>query len=81
MFSHFNIFFQVCRNKDGTITIKLWDYGLAMEVKEKIFTVCGTPTYVAPEILAETGNPILWKFIGELSDFDCQIALISIYIN
>jgi serine/threonine protein kinase len=26
-----------------------------MEVKVPIFTVCGTPTYVAPEILAETG--------------------------
>ena len=26
-----------------------------MEVKTPIFTVCGTPTYVAPEILEETG--------------------------
>lgn len=26
-----------------------------MEVKSPIFTVCGTPTYVAPEILEETG--------------------------
>lgn len=26
-----------------------------MEVKEPIYTVCGTPTYVAPEILSETG--------------------------
>lgn len=26
-----------------------------MEVKAPIFTVCGTPTYVAPEILEETG--------------------------
>lgn len=26
-----------------------------MEVKKPIFTVCGTPTYVAPEILEEKG--------------------------
>ena len=31
------------------------DFGLAMEVKEPIFTVVGTPTYVAPEILSEIG--------------------------
>ncbi len=49
---------QVCRNKDGSISLKLADFGLAMEVKENIYTVCGTPTYVAPEILAETGQCI-----------------------
>ena len=27
-----------------------------MEVKEDIDTVCGTPTYVAPEILSEIGK-------------------------
>lgn len=27
-----------------------------MVVTEPVFTVCGTPTYVAPEILAETGE-------------------------
>lgn len=43
------------RRKDGTINIKLADFGLAMEVTKPIYTVCGTPTYVAPEILAETG--------------------------
>uniref|UniRef100_A0A8C4ZCQ5 Doublecortin-like kinase 3 n=1 Tax=Gadus morhua TaxID=8049 RepID=A0A8C4ZCQ5_GADMO len=35
--------------------LKLGDFGLAMVVTEPIFTVCGTPTYVAPEILSETG--------------------------
>jgi serine/threonine protein kinase len=45
----------VMRRKDGSINIKLADFGLAMEVNKPIYTVCGTPTYVAPEILAETG--------------------------
>ena len=27
-----------------------------MEVTKPIFQVCGTPTYVAPEILSEGGN-------------------------
>lgn len=40
---------------DGSKILKLGDFGLATEVKDKLFTVCGTPTYVAPEILAETG--------------------------
>ncbi|XP_053408766.1 serine/threonine-protein kinase DCLK3-like isoform X4 [Mercenaria mercenaria] len=45
----------VHRNKDMTISLKLADFGLAMDVKEAIYTVCGTPTYVAPEILSEIG--------------------------
>lgn len=37
--------------------IKLADFGLATEIlpNELLFTVCGTPTYVAPEILLEIG--------------------------
>lgn len=35
--------------------LKLGDFGLAMVVTEPVFTICGTPTYVAPEILNETG--------------------------
>ncbi|XP_022088481.1 serine/threonine-protein kinase DCLK1-like isoform X2 [Acanthaster planci] len=45
----------VSKSSSGDITLKLADFGLAMEVKAPIYTVCGTPTYVAPEILAETG--------------------------
>jgi len=42
-------------NKQETKSLKLADFGLAVAVREPLFTVCGTPTYVAPEILAETG--------------------------
>ncbi|XP_026144444.1 serine/threonine-protein kinase DCLK3-like isoform X2 [Carassius auratus] len=45
----------VQRDGNGCLNLKLADFGLAMVVTEPVFTVCGTPTYVAPEILAETG--------------------------
>uniref|UniRef100_A0A8C1RZ05 non-specific serine/threonine protein kinase n=1 Tax=Cyprinus carpio TaxID=7962 RepID=A0A8C1RZ05_CYPCA len=45
----------VQRDGSGCLNLKLADFGLAMVVTEPVFTVCGTPTYVAPEILAETG--------------------------
>lgn len=46
---------QVHKKPHGQICLKLADFGLAMEVTAPIFTVCGTPTYVAPEILEESG--------------------------
>ncbi|CAG9802494.1 unnamed protein product [Chironomus riparius] len=43
-------------DSDGNVVmLKLADFGLACEVNEPLFAVCGTPTYVAPEILMETG--------------------------
>ncbi|KAK2171633.1 hypothetical protein NP493_1046g00060 [Ridgeia piscesae] len=45
----------VCNHSDGTKSLKLGDFGLAVEARTPLFTVCGTPTYVAPEILADTG--------------------------
>ncbi|XP_075892610.1 serine/threonine-protein kinase DCLK1-like isoform X3 [Nelusetta ayraudi] len=45
----------VYEHVDGSKTLKLGDFGLATVVNGPLFTVCGTPTYVAPEIITETG--------------------------
>ncbi|KAI4884489.1 hypothetical protein NFI96_030926 [Prochilodus magdalenae] len=45
----------VCEYPDGTRSLKLGDFGLATVVEGPLYTVCGTPTYVAPEIIAESG--------------------------
>lgn len=34
---------------------KLTDFGLACNVSGPLYRVCGTPTYVAPEILTQKG--------------------------
>ncbi|XP_044078161.1 serine/threonine-protein kinase DCLK1a isoform X3 [Siniperca chuatsi] len=45
----------VYEHADGSKSLKLGDFGLATVVDGPLYTVCGTPTYVAPEIIAETG--------------------------
>ncbi|XP_020490523.1 serine/threonine-protein kinase DCLK1b [Labrus bergylta] len=45
----------VFEHHDGSKSLKLGDFGLATVVNGPLYTVCGTPTYVAPEIIAETG--------------------------
>lgn len=47
--------FQVFEYPGGTKSLKLGDFGLATVVEGPLYTVCGTPTYVAPEIIAESG--------------------------
>lgn len=42
-------------NDGNVVMLKLADFGLACEVTEPLYAVCGTPTYVSPEILMETG--------------------------
>lgn len=46
---------QVYEHLDGSKSLKLGDFGLATVVNGPLYTVCGTPTYVAPEIVTETG--------------------------
>ncbi|XP_061103483.1 serine/threonine-protein kinase DCLK1a isoform X2 [Conger conger] len=45
----------VYEHQDGSKSLKLGDFGLATAVDGPLYTVCGTPTYVAPEIIAESG--------------------------
>uniref|UniRef100_A0A3B5AH57 Serine/threonine-protein kinase DCLK1-like n=1 Tax=Stegastes partitus TaxID=144197 RepID=A0A3B5AH57_9TELE len=40
----------------GIKSLKLGDFGLATVVEGPLYTVCGTPTYVAPEIISESGQ-------------------------
>lgn len=42
--------------EDGSQSVKLADFGLAVEVGDKtLYSVCGTAFYVSPEMLKETG--------------------------
>ena len=54
---------------DATGHIKLTDFGLSKMVKkskEKAFTICGTPQYLAPEILSDDGydGSVDWWSLG-----------------
>ena len=44
----------VTQDDMGRDTLKLADFGLSMVVKGPLRTICGTPTYVAPEIISES---------------------------
>ena len=54
---------------DANGHIKLTDFGLSKMVKkkkEKVFTICGTPQYLAPEILSDDGydKTVDWWSLG-----------------
>ena len=54
---------------DSNGHIKLTDFGLSKmftKTKEKAFTICGTPQYLAPEILSDDGydNSVDWWSLG-----------------
>ncbi|KAF8822612.1 AGC kinase, partial [Cardiosporidium cionae] len=52
--------------KDGYL--KLADFGFAKVVKERTYTLCGTPEYIAPEMLLNKGHskPLDWWTLGIL---------------
>jgi protein kinase A len=48
--------------------MKLIDYGFAKTVTKRTYTICGTPEYIAPEILLNKGHgkPVDWWTFGIL---------------
>lgn len=48
--------------------LKLTDFGFAKHVEDKTYTLCGTPEYLAPEILLQKGHskPVDWWCLGIL---------------
>ena len=48
--------------------LKVTDFGFAKEVKDKTFTLCGTPDYLAPEIVTGQGHgrAVDWWTLGVL---------------
>lgn len=55
--------------------MKLADFGLAKHVVRPVFTVCGTPTYVAPEILSEKGKCYI-SLCGVLSHLFTNVLIL-----
>ncbi len=42
--------------------LKLTDFGFAKVVDQRTYTLCGTPEYLAPEIILNKGNYIINNF-------------------
>lgn len=53
---------------DETGYLKLTDFGFAKYVESRTYTLCGTPEYLAPEMLLNKGHgkPVDWWTFGIL---------------
>lgn len=66
---------------DGSKSLKLGDFGLATVVDGPLYTVCGTPTYVAPEIIAETGWELQLHLAGTFKNDGQHICRVLIHLQ
>eukprot|EP00742_Colponemidia_sp_Colp-10_P000759 GILJ01000825.1.p1 GENE.GILJ01000825.1~~GILJ01000825.1.p1 ORF type:complete len:330 (-),score=65.08 GILJ01000825.1:191-1180(-) len=57
---------NILLNADGYV--KLTDFGFAKKVDFRTYTLCGTPEYIAPEVLLNKGHgkPVDWWTLGIL---------------
>merc|ERR1719210_1126426 len=57
---------NVLLGKDGYL--KLTDFGFAKVIEHRTYTLCGTPEYIAPEVLLNKGHgkPVDWWTLGIL---------------
>eukprot|EP01055_Gregarina_sp_Pseudo9_P004491 Gregarina_sp_Pseudo_9__4490@NODE_465_length_2776_cov_4_390574_g441_i0_p1_GENE_NODE_465_length_2776_cov_4_390574_g441_i0NODE_465_length_2776_cov_4_390574_g441_i0_p1_ORF_typecomplete_len302_score31_27Pkinase/PF00069_25/6_4e64Pkinase_Tyr/PF07714_17/1_2e35Kinaselike/PF14531_6/8_5e13Pkinase_fungal/PF17667_1/6_4e07WaaY/PF06176_11/2_7e06Kdo/PF06293_14/3_5e05RIO1/PF01163_22/0_00052APH/PF01636_23/0_011YrbLPhoP_reg/PF10707_9/0_034_NODE_465_length_2776_cov_4_390574_g441_i010731978 len=67
-----NIIYRDLKPENLLITrsgyLKLTDFGFAKVVDQRTFTLCGTPEYIAPEVLLNKGHgkPVDWWTLGIL---------------
>ena len=54
---------------DNNGYLLLTDFGFAKYCEGRTFTLCGTPEYLAPEVLANKGHgkPVDWRGLGILT--------------
>lgn len=57
---------NILLNSDGYL--KLTDFGFAKIIEHRTYTLCGTPEYIAPEVLLNKGHgkPVDWWTLGIL---------------